>query len=293
MAEKKRILMYGRTNSGKTAQLGVLAEYIKRTTGKNTRLYTADKGGTKTIDPHITLGVVEAVELLDSNPFIFLYNAVRGNVRAADGRWIAGDNTNIGMFAFESMRAFAEEIMRVCVEKAAGGTNIGGGANISFNVQGDEQTLKVSGSNMAMFGVVQNRMQDEIWQSFKLDAPFIVWTSSVSKNDDQDAGGKVLGPDVIGKAMTADVPRWFDLTFRIDVLPAQGGKPERHPLYLGTHVDVGAGNAAGLGNIRRPLDAEPLKELVIEPANIVKALEMLEKGEDAATEVIRKRLGLK
>ncbi len=119
-----------------------------------------------------------------------------------------------------------------------------------------------------------------------------MWTSSVSKDDDTTSLGKILGPDVIGKALTAETPRWFDLTLRMDVIPAQLGKPERHLMYLGSHTDVGAGNAAGLGNIRMPLAAPPLKETIIEPASIVKALEMIDGGSDAAVEVIKKRLGI-
>jgi hypothetical protein len=148
---------------------------------------------------------------------------------------------------------------------------------------------------MAHFGVAQARMTEEVWESQKLPAQYVLWTSSVSKDDDTTAGGKVLGPDVIGKALTAEVPRWFNYTFRLDVVPAQNNMAERHLLYMGSHVDVGAGNAAGMGNIRRPLDAPPLegvKNNIIEPADLVKALTMLSGGQDAATAAIKKRLGL-
>lgn len=175
--------------------------------------------------------------------------------------------------------------------KAGQNVSIGGGANISFSVGGDGETLKVSGTNMAMFGVAQSRMTEEIWASQRLSADYIVWTSSVSKDEDTTASGKILGPDVIGKALTAEVPRWFHYTFRLDVLPAQMGKPERHLLYLGNHVDVGAGNAAGLGNTRLPLDANKLETNIIEPADLVKALELLDGGYNQAKEAIQKRLG--
>lgn len=293
MSEKTQtILLYGRTNAGKTPQIGVLAEHVFKTTGKKTRIYTADKGGTKTIQPYIELGIIEPVEMGETDPWIFLHNAVRGRVRNGGGKWYATNNDHIGFFAFESLRAFAEALMMNMAQKAAAGINIGGGANISFAVSGDGETLKISGSNMAHFGVAQSRMTEEVWESQKLSAQYVMWTSTVSKEDDTTSSGKVLGPDVIGKALTAEVPRWFDYTFRIDVLPAQGGKGERHLLYLGSHVDVGAGNAAGLGNIRRPLDAPELKTHIIEPANIVTALTLLGDGHQSATDVIRKRLNI-
>jgi hypothetical protein len=291
------ILIYGRTNSGKTSQIGTLAEHVFKSNGKKTRLATIDKGGTDPIQPYVDLGIIELVEVANTNPWIFLNRVVRGYTRDASGKWVLDQKKNeaIGLFAFESLRGFAEALMQDMAVKAGQGVNIGGGSNISFQVQGDNETLKVSGSNMAHFGVAQGRMTEEVWESQKLSAQFVLWTSSVSKDaDEMSTSGKVLGPDVIGKALTAEVPRWFNYTFRIDVLPASQGKGERHILYLGNHVDVGAGNAAGLGNIRRPLDAPPLKTVTIEPADLAAAIVMLQdEAQAAAKKAIAARLGIK
>lgn len=287
---KRTILLYGRTRAGKSTQIGELAESVYKKEGKITRLYTADRGGVDPIRPYIDLGVIQVISQDDSDPWIFLNKAVRGCVRDANGKWVPGDNAKVGMFAFESMTAFADALMSDMAKKAAANVNIGGGANISFAVSGDGENLKVSGSNMAHYGVCQSRITEEVWESQRLPATFILWTASVSKDDDLAASGKVLGPAVAGKALTSEVPRWFNLTFRIDALPAQGGKPERHILYLGNHLDVGAGNAVGLGNTRTPLDAPPIKESTIEPASIVKALELIDGGYGQALDVIKKRL---
>jgi hypothetical protein len=290
MAKAKRtILIFGRTNSGKTAQIGVMAEYVERTTGLLTRLYTADKGGTSTIQPQIDVGLIEPVEMGATNPWIFLNMAAQGKVRDDNGKWIPGKNDKIGMFAFESFRSIAEELLMAMGIKGTKGINVGGGVNVSFREEGDGQVITVGGGNQTHYRMAQERMTEEIWNSLKLPAPYILWTSSVSKDEDTTSSGKVLGPDVIGKALTAETPRWFHWTFRMDVLPAQGGKPERHLMYLGTHADVGAGNAAGLGNIRLPLNAPPLATTIIEPADIVKAIEAIEAGSAAATEALRKK----
>lgn len=289
MNKKRTVLLYGRTNAGKTAQIGELAGWIMSTTGKLTRLYTSDRGGLDTIRPYIDLGVIEVVEIGDTDPWIFLNASVRGQVRK-DGKWVPGDNANIGMFAFESLTSIADALMADMVTKAGQGVNIGGGANIAFPVSGDGVTLKVSGSNMAHYGVCQSRIKEEVWASQRLNADFILWTAGASKDDDPEASGKVVGPAVVGKAMTAEVPRWFNLTFRIDALPAAMGKPERHLLYLGNHTDLSAGNAVGLGNIRMPLDGGTLTKNVIEPASIVEAINLIDKGADTATEALRTRL---
>jgi hypothetical protein len=85
--------------------------------------------------------------------------------------------------------------------------------------------------------------------------------------------------------------RHFDLTFRLDCLPAQAGKPERHILFLGNSVDIASGNAVGLGNTRVPL-AEGMKPLPssIEPASLVQALVLIEDAEKQAKEIIKKEL---
>ena len=290
------VLLYGRSNSGKSTQIGVMAEHVYKTTGKKTRLYTADKGGIDPILPYVNLGIIEAVEMGDTSPFIFLNRAANGFVRDSANKWVKDDkaNADIGCYAFESMRGIAEALMAEMAKKASECVSIGGGANISFGVQSDGETLKVSGSNMAMFGVAQARMTEEIWASQRLPGQYVLWTSSVSKDEDGVSTGKVLGPDVIGKALTAEVPRWFHYTFRIDVLPAQSGKAERHILYLGSHVDINAGNAAGLGNIRRPLDAPALAQTTVEPANIVTAISLVrDASQKAAEEAIKRRLAAK
>ena len=289
MGKKRTVLLYGRTRSGKSTCIGELAEYIKSTTGKNTRVYTADKGSSDSIMPYVELGVVELVEQLNTDPWIFLNNAAKGNMRDEKGKWVPGNNANIGMFAFESLTAFAEALMTSLAEKAAQGTNIGGSANISFNVSGDGESLKVGGSNMAHYNVVQTRITEEVWASQRLAADYVLWTASLSKDDDSTSGSKVLGPQVVGKALTAEVPRWFGLTFRIDCIPSQASKPERHVLYLGNSVDTNAGNAVGLGNTRVPKDSKPLPTS-IEPASLVQAIKLIDSAHNEALEVIKKRL---
>lgn len=287
-----KILLYGRTNAGKTALIGEQAEDVFVKTGLPTQLWTADKGGIKTIQPYIDLGLIRVEAIGDCDPFIFLNKACAGYIRDANKKWVKADLSKIGMVAFESFRSFADGMMVTMEQKLAGGVNIGGSANISFQASSDGETLKISAGNQSIYGVAQNQIRNEVWNSHKLDVPYLIWTSAVSKDEDIQAAGKVLGPDVIGKAMTTVTPYWFDYTFRVDTIAASQGKPERHILYLGTHADMNAGGAAGLGNIRLPLDGS-MKETVIEPASIVKALAAIEAGSKSATDKIRQRLGAK
>lgn len=288
---KRTILLYGRSRSGKTTLISELAEQVYVKHGLLTRVYTADKGGSGPMKPYVDLGLIELIEQGDSDPWIFLNKAAQGMIRDAQGKWVLDleRNSKVGVMAFESMTAMAEALMTSLAEKAALGTNIGGSANVAFQVSGDGESLKIGGSNMAHYNVVQTRITEEVWKSQRLPHPFIVWTASVSKDDDSTSVSKVLGPQVVGKALTAEVPRWFDLTFRVDCEPAQQGKPEKHLLYLGNSVDQKAGNAIGLGNTRTPKDAPDLPPS-IEPASLVKALDLIDQANAKAQETIKKRL---
>lgn len=288
------ILLYGRTGSGKTTQIGVLAEEVFITTGKKTRLYTADLGGTDTIAPHINLGFIEVVALGASDPWIFTNRAVRGYVKDTAGRWVLDvkRNAEVGFYAFESAHGLAK-LMKLDMErKAALGISIGGDVNSSFETQGDGEKLKIgSTKGFQKFAIPQTRIQEEMMESQKLQAEYVLWSAGADKDDDDVSTVKIVGPSVIGKALTTTLPQDFSYCFRIDVLPAQGGKPARHLLYLGTHTDAGAGNATALGNIRRPIDAPELKELIIEPANLAKALRTVRHDSvKAATDVIKGRI---
>lgn len=288
---KKTILLYGRSGSGKTTLIGELAEHVMATLGLKTRIYTADRGGVDSIQPYIDLGILQVVKLGTSDPWIFLDQASKGAERDKDGKWVPGDNAKIGCFGFETMKSYADALMEWMKTKSAAGVNIGGGSNIAFSTSGDGQTLKIGGANQSHYGVAQGFMTEKIWASQNLNAPFIIWTSTVSKDDDGNAGGKILGPDVIGNKLTPVTPGWFDLTFRTDVTPASMGAKEKHLLYMGIHADMAAGGAAALGNVRLPLDAKPLEKTIIEPASLVGALKLLEGGAQSAVEAIRKRLG--
>lgn len=282
--------MYGRSRAGKSTQIAELAEWVKINLGKKTLVNTIDKGGAGPMMPLIELGVIDLVEQGDSSPWMFMNKICTGHIRdSKTGKWVKADLSQYGLIANESLTSFSDAFMNDLAAMAANGVNIGGAANVGFTVQSDGETMKIGGNNMGHYNVVQNRILDEVWKSQKLDVPYIIWTASASRDDDPNASGKVIGPAVAGKALTAELPRQFDLTFRMECTPAAQGKPEKHILYLGNSVDMAAGNAVSLGNTRVPLGAPDLPA-TIEPASIVKALSLIEDAENKAKELLKKRL---
>lgn len=288
------ILLYSPTGGGKTTQIGLLAEEVFATTGLKTRIYTADFGGTDVLDPYVELGMVEVEEIGSSNVWLFVNKAVRGQVKGTDGKWKLDEvrNAKVGAYAFESAHGIAN-LMQIDMEQSAGkGMPIGGDANTSFTIKADGEELKVgSQKGFGKYGVPQSQVLQAIYQSFKLPASYIVWTAGLNMDKDEITTSKVVGPDVIGRALTGVLPKDFNYTFRLGVNPSKDGKAEEHVLYLGTHVDPQAGGAIAMGNIRRPLDAPALTQQVIKPADIVKALKLIkEDGKKAAVDTIKARL---
>lgn len=283
------ILLYARTGAGKTTQIGRLVEDINITTGKTSRLYTADRGGNDTIQPYVNLGILDVQAYDGSDPWIWLNKVVRGYVKK-DGRWTLDKaaNANVGLMAFESTHAIAKLLKLDMERKAAHGINIGGDTNTSFDVTDGTEKMKVGTTKgFQKFSIPQSRLWEEIMESHRLDTDYVLWTAGLNKGDDDiNAGVKIIGPDIIGNALTPSLPMDFHYTFRMDVLPGKGTEAPKHVLYLGTHQDVNAGNATALGNIRRPLDAAPLKSYVIEPADLVQALKLVR--QDAQEEATRK-----
>lgn len=291
---KRTILMYSRSRGGKTTLLGELAEHVKVTTGKDTLIYSIDKGGIGPIIPLIDLGIITLVSQDDTDPWVFMNKLSNGQVRDEKGKWVPADMSRYGMVAGESLTGFSDAFMNDLAQMSARGINVGGAANVSFTVTDGAESLKIGGNNMGHYNVVQTRILDELWRSQRLPVPFVVWTAGQSKDEDQNAGGKVIGPAIAGKAMTAELLRHFDLSFRLDCTPSKGGLGEEHILYLGNNLDLAAGNAIGLGNTRVPLGAKTRdgKDLppYIKPASLVQALKMIEEAETVAKEAIKLRL---
>lgn len=280
------ILLIGDTGDGKTAQIGELAEHLKITTGLGSRIYTADSGRAwRTVAPHEKLGIIDVVELLPTDdPHVWLNNAVQGNVRSADGKgWVPGKP--VAMNAFEGFTSIGGRLMDHVAKQAAHGQHKGGEERFVLNTG----VGKVASNNRTDYNLVQLTLRDRAQQSMMLNS-VIVWTAALSRAQDEGMT-TVLGPLLVGSAMSAIAPMWFQYTFRVAAFPTTNTTP-RHVLYLEDHVDSSAGSAKGLGNARVPLAGRTAVPFSIEPASIVKALEQLKKRGDEAVEEIAKRVGI-
>lgn len=284
------ILLFGPTGSGKTAQIGELAEYYFSKERKRTRLYSADRGGWETIKPYVELGVIEAIPMF-GDPWVWIDNVVKGN-KYVNGKWVPGIDPDIAMYAFEGMTSMADAVMSWMAEASGRGVNIGGGGSFSFKVKDEDSksTLSIGSNNMAHYSVAQQQVFEKSSQSQYLPGT-VLWTAGDRRGED-DANGGVIGPQIAGKALTGEAPRWFKYTWRlgVEVVP---GSPASHVLYTDRHMEMNGKMAQGIANSRVPLSGSSVEipdKLV--PASLVQILTLLESRQKSATEDIRARLGL-
>ena len=282
------ILMIGDSGDGKTAQFGELAEHLFAETKQPARLYMFDQGGAwETVKPHIELGIIELVRWMPgTDPWAFANAAVNGQVLdPAKKVWVPGKPAPL--YGFEGLSSLGDAFMNDITKKAASGAHKGGEDRFTLNTEGG----KVSSNNRTDYNLVQLRLRELCWQSQTLPGAAF-WSAALNRSQDEGMT-TILGPQLVGKAMTADVPRWFKYTFRVAAIPAPNAAP-RHVLYLEDHLDAQAGMAKGLGNARVPLaGAEKVVSFSIEPASIVKALKQIKERKEAAKAEIARRVGLK
>ncbi len=288
------VLVYGNTSTGKSSLLQHLAVHLWREKGLRTRLYLCDNGSDQPWQAAIDAGIVDLVDLR-TLPHAFLWarevaagkvpelgaiNPKTGNIT---GRWVQADNSQIGLFAFDSLMGMAMRMLAGLRVKASQDINIGGEGSTKFqDGDGDWGGAVTEGSNnKAHYGVLVNTMErvfDALAQLAVKEQALVVGTAGEERGEqDTSNKGAIIGPKFEGKALTAKAPGMFGLTYHLSIVPNQQTEP-KHRLWMVTHQEPSAGNMMALANRRLPL-IDPGHEMFaklpgfIEPASLVGALQ--------------------
>jgi hypothetical protein len=300
------IALWGDTGVGKTYLTGELATHLREKNKQRSVVYLADRGW-RTLTPQISAGIVLPVPL-SGDPFNWLNHAIKGEVLNKSGKWEKAPD-DIGLFAYESGTGIANELRRQIKASHGGGlvregadgkvksVGIGPAAN-TYKVGTDDATTGDTKLNRASidkghFGIMQDEMRDAIWQSQDLPG-YVLWSFLALRKQDDDTRQDIIGPEVMGKALTAAVASWFHYSFHVDMqIPVTGGA--EHVLHLSGHNDLSTGNARAGSNSRVGFGAAPDAPAIpasIKPASLVKALELLRGRETTTTEALKKKYGL-
>ena len=134
---------------------------------------------------------------------------------------------DIGVYIYEGLSVAAQYIMGDVqgglAQRAAAGEKIGQDSPVRIQ-EGvvDPKTGKVvsgpgtvfGGNPMAHYGVCQRRMTTLILNSRSVGVPVVIWTAHEATNNPETDLNKelIVGPEVVGKQMTASVQRMFHNT---------------------------------------------------------------------------------
>jgi len=269
----RTIALFGDTGSGKTTLVGQFAKHVRRSRGLNTLLNSSDLGGYDTISPLVRAGLVSVDELgPGDDPWIWINKGVTGLNLTND----------IGVVAFDSGTSDGEALLSAA---SHAGFQIGQQATQTFKVNQGKETLSVSINNKAHYGLVQGFLLDAIWKSTWLTRKGVdvIWTFGTDRGEESDRT-PILGPKLAGHALTSQIPKWFNYTFRVVSIPQDGAAP-LHRLYLTEHQEL-AGMGHSFGNARIPLEAQTQIPAYIEPASILEAINIIDAAQAEADAAI-------
>jgi hypothetical protein len=223
------VLVYGGTGSFKTAQLLFFAKYLYKLTGKRSRLASCDGGGWKPLEGAVKAGLIEAwgVSSLE-NPRSILRKLSQGywpypaTVNGATKLVLADDRdsmrSNIGVLALEGLTSVANVIMRDALNKQmiVAGDQRGEKGAIKFDekietlVNGKPLTVeeRYSFATQGNYNDAQRAVYDFVSNLRSLPIPYVYLSALEARGEEEDTGKTILGPAVIGKAVTAQVGSW-------------------------------------------------------------------------------------
>jgi hypothetical protein len=222
------ILVYGGTGSFKTAQLKFLAKYAYRAWGKTTRLASCDGGGWKPLESSVKAKLIDAwgVSSLE-NPRSVLRKLSQGYWPKATGtppKLVLGQDmaelrTKIGVIGLEGLTSVANIIMRDALNKqlVVSGDQRGEKGAIQFeekvnvlDAMGKEltSTEKYSFATQGNYNDAQRATFDFCTNLRSLPVPIVYLTALEARGEEEDTRKTIIGPAVIGKAMTSQVGAW-------------------------------------------------------------------------------------
>lgn len=250
------ICVYGGTGSFKTSQAHFLAKYVYKKWGKVTQLASCDGGGWKPLEPDIEAGLIEAwgISAIE-NPRSVMRKLSQGfwpKVVEMQGvkKLVLAPPTaetwkRVGCRVHEGLTSTANIIMRDALNKqlVVAGDQRGERGAISF--QEEVQTLdsmgkelksveKYSFATQGNYNDAQRAVYDFTTNYRSLPCPYVYLPALEARGEEEDTKKTIIGPAVVGKAMTAQVGTWVgDLIHAEDYYievpdpthkPAQGAK---------------------------------------------------------------------
>lgn len=273
--------LFGLSGTGKTSQAGEYAKWIKKTTGKRTILNAADFGGYDVLEPHVAIGLIEPNSLkAGDNPWVWINKAAT-----------TPPPKDVGLVVYDSGTSIGESLLADCAQQAAKGIQIGQEKIFKLTIPTKEGPLVIGANNKAQYGLVQTYMLDMIKRSTwlaKNHGVDVLWTFGEHSGEDAN-DDPVVGPKLVGKALTGTLPKELQYILRLDVQVSPGASA-KHVLYTQQQPDR-KGLGYSFANARYPLDATTALPPVIEPASLITFWDLVETAKKEAAAKLLAEIG--
>jgi len=220
------ICEYGSSGAGKTAEILRLAKFVFARTGKKLRLASCDGGGWKPLDGAIKAGLIEpwGISALE-NPRSVLRKLSQGfwpevtNKNGQLGLLLRAPSSKtwdeVGALAIEGLTSIANIIMRDALNRQL--KVAGDDPQAQFKetvtvagVDGKELTQdeKYSFASRGNYNDAQRAVYDIITNYRSLPVAYVYTSALETKGEEEDTKKTIVGPAVIGKAVTSQVGSW-------------------------------------------------------------------------------------
>lgn len=240
----RTIGIYGQSNASKSSQCYHLAKWYIERFGRKIRWVNADNGGG--VNYVIDSGLVDSgwVDVLDISQLA--PQAMSVVAKLSEGYWPKSSKfdkstanawslkDNVGMYIIEGGTSIADLI----------GRGIRGGTGkIAFGKSYDykEDDYNFGGLAMQHIGMIQPMVIDAIVRFRQLASlDYVVWTFHETKSEEKISQASLIGPCIIGNAITPFIPKEFTMLFHLqrEEIPLEaGGSENRAVLYMRDHPD--------------------------------------------------------
>lgn len=240
-------LFYGQPASGKSEAIRELIEYVlKQHPGKKARVIVGD-GSLATYDHLIEQGKVEAVEFSNRKYPIDVVQRLTEGWFPLDGdpqgKLVEPNKqptfNDCAFWAIEGASVMAQYVMSNIegglADLAGKGHKLGqdspfqipqGEVDAKGNFTDKEQGRNFGGNPPSHYGIGQRHITDAVQRSKGL-GPYVVWTAHEATNDPEKSQlikEILVGPEVCGKALTANFQRIFGNTLHFQTVAKRGPK---------------------------------------------------------------------